>query len=764
VYLEKAIAISELDIFSRVGKYAALKEEFILDIQDGNLDIEFEHVVENPKLNGIEVIPLGEVKPHYAHAVPGGPYVTTDINDTQNATIAVNGYYSHTHAAGAQLISWTWKVDDNIVATGEKANITLPVGEHTLVLRVEDTTGDVSEDFTTATVKQFGYPYIESLTPDTGEMIGGDKVTIRGSGFNVLAAAQTFVNFGNVVLSSPSEITIVDETTIEVLANPQRSWGKVEVTVTTPLDTSNPVIYEYLPDIPLTFKIGDVATGIDGPTTLAFDPRGNLYVATQGGDIIKYVLDEAHNVLETIVANATLSELYPYRVVLGIAFDPMDSCEPTCKAYVSHNYLFHGEIVSYNGVISTVSGPNLDIVEDIITGLPVSDHDHGINGMDFDDHGNLYVQVGGKFLPDCISPNAFSFEFALIWLLFALHILGNTNAGVPGALSSSGQQQEDLFSAATIIARNVNSPTFDGHITYDVNGDQTGGFDVSVFAAGMRNPFDLVYHSNGKLYGTDNGPNYGFGKRSISCTEEGPDPFEADKLNLIEEGKYYGHANRKRGESDPRQCVWRSVFEESEGYTKPIKKLYSSSNGICEFQSNHFGGALRGDLIIGRYKGALHHVKLTNEGQMAAGVATDEPPVLTKQGGLDVTQGPDGSLFVASNAQHKIFYQAPDEEEAELLTIKSIFPRRGPEAGNSVLTIYGQKMFNATHDPTVTVGGIDCPVSDTKIYTDVASRALQWVKCTLPSGVGSSDVVVSFAGELSTFSSYQYIPGEYRYS
>jgi len=70
---------------------------------------------------------------------------------------------------------------------------------------------------------------------------------------------------------------------------------------------------------------------------------------------------------------------------------------------------------------------------------------------------------------------------------------------VPGALSTSQQQEEDLFSAATLIARNVSSPSFDGNVTYDANGDQLSGFSVSVFASGMRNPFGITYHSNGKL-------------------------------------------------------------------------------------------------------------------------------------------------------------------------------------------------------------------------------------------------------------------------
>jgi hypothetical protein len=102
---------------------------------------------------------------------------------------------------------------------------------------------------------------------------------------------------------------------------------------------------------------------------------------------------------------------------------------------------------------------------------------------------------------------------------------------------------------------------------------------------------------------------------------------------LLEEGTYHGHANRKRGETDPRQCIWRDIDETSDGYTEPIKKLESSTNGICEFQSDHFGGALRGQLILGRYKGELYRVKLTNGGE-GAGVVDEFPNVLTTDGGL----------------------------------------------------------------------------------------------------------------------------------
>ena len=83
---------------------------------------------------------------------------------------------------------------------------------------------------------------------------------------------------------------------------------------------------------------------------------------------------------------------------------------------------------------------------------------------------------------------------------------GNTNGGIPGQLSSSQLQKENYFSAATLVA-NLGESCFEGDITYDsdIEGFPTSGFGptgVEVFAAGNRNPFGIVLHSNGYLYGT----------------------------------------------------------------------------------------------------------------------------------------------------------------------------------------------------------------------------------------------------------------------
>jgi glucose/arabinose dehydrogenase len=108
-------------------------------------------------------------------------------------------------------------------------------------------------------------------------------------------------------------------------------------------------------------------------------------------------------------------------------------------------------------------------------------HDLAVNQIEFDNAGKLYFNIGS-----------------------------NTNGGVPGKLSGSGQQKDNYFSASTVVADLAN-PSFDGFIEYDApdDGSPINMVGVSIFAPGQRNPFGITLHSNGYFYGTDNGPNSG---------------------------------------------------------------------------------------------------------------------------------------------------------------------------------------------------------------------------------------------------------------
>ncbi|HYE22809.1 MAG TPA: malectin domain-containing carbohydrate-binding protein, partial [Verrucomicrobiae bacterium] len=849
VFLENALVVDNLDIFSEVGGYAALVRTFNTTISDGFVDISLGHVTENPKLSGIEIIPSTQPSQHFAHAVAGNDQAIIDTDNSGSEQVNLDGSFSHTHAVGETIISYVWTIDSAVVANGVQSTITLPIGTHNITLNVTDSANNSATDDMVVTVsapaglpglagyyydysdvslnsipnmslrkpsfaqlepninyvstggafgnapytdkfavryqgqinipvngtytfglqsddgsrlfidnqlvvnndglhgmqKQTGnitltagphdllveyfenlggagvilswtkpstpeetipatalthtfnelLPVIHDISPTGGSGAGGNTVTINGFGF-VYGSGQTVVNFGNSILSGTA-VNMVNSSTISVTAPP--GTGTAQISVVTPNDISNnkPYLFNALP--PVQFSENLLLSGINGPTTLTFGPDGKLYVGTQFGEVWILTLDQNKNIINTVVSTAIPDNETTFRTILGIAFNPLDD-PANPKLYVSHSHLFHGEAVNfYNGKVSTLSGLNLSVKQDLITGLPVSDHDHGINGLEFDNDGNLFIQVGG-----------------------------NTNAGVPGAMSSTGIQDEGFFSAATLKA-NINNPSFNGDITYDAQGYPVSSTDIEVFAAGFRNPFDLVQHTNGLLYGTDNGPNFNFGPKSVTCSTQGPDPEEDDELNILVNGGYYGHANRKRGALDPRQCTWRSKFEPSDAqYTAPIADFPASTNGITEYWTNNFAGQLRGDLFLSRWIGELFQVKLSGDGS-----AVTNQSVFSPNGGLDVTVAPDGSIFLARHNTNEIKYFAPVENSPGL-DIVSVFPRRGPASGNRTVTLTGRNI-NPSSQTTVQFGGVNCPV---------LALTAKTITCTLPaSSPGFVNVVVS---------------------
>ena len=90
-----------------------------------------------------------------------------------------------------------------------------------------------------------------------------------------------------------------------------------------------------------------------------------------------------------------------------------------------------------------------------------------------------------------------------------------------------------------------------------------------------------------------------------------------DKINLLVQGNYYGAPNAKRAavHNDTRQCVWRDTTGPStSSFTAPLIIMPSSTDGIIEYQADHFDGQLRGNLITFKYTGGLFRVILTLDG------------------------------------------------------------------------------------------------------------------------------------------------------
>ena len=248
----------------------------------------------------------------------------------------------------------------------------------------------------------------------------------------------------------------------------------------------------------------------------------------------------------------------------------------------------------------------------------------------------------------------------------------NTNAGIPGRLTGRQVQKDNYYSSATVVAY-LADPKFNGAIRYDApdDGVPIGGNGIEIFASGTRNPFGICLHSNGNMYASDNGPNYSYGDMMTGCGpgEFKPDVTEGDKINLLKKGGYYGTPNRVRAlaDKDPRQCVWRSQFEpSSNGYTAPILKTTSSTDGLIEFFGDHFNGQLRGNLIAAKYQGSLYRIVLAPDGQSVIPQSDPFIELTTDVDALDVTQAPDGTLVSTSLDRNALYFHKPIEAATTL--------------------------------------------------------------------------------------------------
>lgn len=425
-----------------------------------------------------------------------------------------------------------------------------------------------------------------------------------------------------------------------------------------------------------------VATNVPSPTSIAFGPDGRLYVLQLNGRLNIFTLGPDGKPTSVQLAPVLNTDPTGVWACLGLSFDPLDPPD-SVRVYISRTRVYQPAYVgAYLGRLTKLTGPNFDKPVDVISGLPVSRMDHANNGTFFGDDGNLYLQQGG-----------------------------NTNSGAPGE-GLNGFRDEGPLSAATLIAY-IRRPGFDGHITHSDPepgvAHQTGGFDVQVYAPGFRNPYDLVMHSNGYLYGTDNGPNVAFPNPTLwDCDSLGPTLVTNDELVLIEKGRYYGHPNRNRSALDPRQCRFHPVTEPSNAeYTAPLRVVTSSTNGILEYRSRRFSSAIRGDLFTGRYEGGLGRATLSADGRAITTYVAGGPMF----GCLDIAEGPDGTLYGVRYATNQVLMQRPVETpQAVGPVVWRLWPERGPHDQPRTVSLYGTRLALGVA-PSVTLDGTPLAVT-----------------------------------------------------
>lgn len=346
-------------------------------------------------------------------------------------------------------------------------------------------------------------------------------------------------------------------------------------------------------------------TAIGRHSSLTIGPDGKLYALSIDGIIKRFAIN-ADGTLGTPELLYSLQDAYGTRqprLAIGLAFDPSATAS-NLVAWVTHSSYVFLNGPDWDGKLTRLSGDKLQTVNDVLINLPRSAKDHLTNSITFGPDGALYFPQG--------STTAMG-EADKVW----------------------SNRNEYLLSGA-ILRLDVSKL---GSLPLDVKTRDGGGSynpyapnaPLTIYATGVRNAYDMVWHSNGSLYAPTNGSAAGGNSpasvngtlRADGSVYHGP-PVPAlrniqqtqnDFLFRVVKGGYYGHPNPTRGEyvmngGNPTARIDSAEVTDYPVGTQPDKnwKGYSfnfqnniSPNGIIEYKSNTFNGALQGKLLVVRY-------------------------------------------------------------------------------------------------------------------------------------------------------------------
>lgn len=359
-------------------------------------------------------------------------------------------------------------------------------------------------------------------------------------------------------------------------------------------------------------------------TCVEIGPDHKLYASTLDGRILRFVMKPDGTLDAPKTIKTIQRENQGPRLITGIKFDPASTAD-NLVVWVNHSLLpplqkdcevdgggFMQGAADWTGKLSRLSGPDLDSCTDYLVHLPRS----------WKDHLNMQIAFG----PDG-----------------ALYFCQAGNTAMGGPDHKWGFRPERLLTAAILRldTRAITSPPL------DVQTEEGGHYDpfapgapLTIYASGIRNSFDLLWHSNGVLYAGVNGSAAGGSTPAtpddlsqvprridseVNGTYAGPrvpaiknvTQTEDDFLFRIEKGGYYGHPNPARGEyvldgGNPTAGTDTAEFTDYPDGTQPDRNwrgyIFSfgknlSPCGVIEYQNDAFNGALKGKILFVRYSG-----------------------------------------------------------------------------------------------------------------------------------------------------------------
>ena len=386
-------------------------------------------------------------------------------------------------------------------------------------------------------------------------------------------------------------------------------------------------------------------------TTLTIGPDGNFYALAIDGSIDRWNIAPDGNLVNRHTITV-LSDTYGARSAIGFAFSPTATANDLV-AFVTHCSGGLNNAPTWDGKISRLTGENLANESLVVTNLPRSRRDHLTNSITFrpgEDRVLYFLQgsntAGGA--PD----NAWGNRRERLLSAAALRLDLDKLPENEWPLNA-----KTTMDAAAINAADINSPQLGtGTGTYTEN-DQVfpddgtynpfyGDAPLTLYATGVRNAYDLVWHSNGQLYIPANGTAAGSnspasidgtrrpdGNVYSSADPSGDYPVipgvlgnntQRDWLFRVDPSAslgYFGHPNPLRG-----QFVMNRGSEDVSTYPAGIAPdanyrgaaydfaFNKSPNGVIEYRSNAENGNLQGALLVCRYSGGSDLIALMPDG------------------------------------------------------------------------------------------------------------------------------------------------------
>lgn len=355
-------------------------------------------------------------------------------------------------------------------------------------------------------------------------------------------------------------------------------------------------------------------------TSVTIGPDHRLYVSAFDGRILRYDINPDDGTLgEPTVFNAVITHNGGPRLVIGLCFDPSSTADDLVM-WVSHGQLSVERSDDWSGKISTLRGPDFKNYRDVVVNLPRGVKDHMNNQPSFGPDGALYFSQAS-----------------------------NTAMGAPD--STWGWRPERLLGAA-LLRLDVSKLPADGK-PIDAKTEDGGAYDpfasaapLTIYATGIRNGYDLLFHSNGQFYAPINGsapggnapgstdPRGATARRTDTAKPyAGPSvpalqdirQTEPDLLLVIQKGAYYGHPNPLRGEYVLNGGNPTAGEDAHEILSYPVGTLPDSNyhtevynfgehlapTGIIEYRTP---GPLAGRILVTRYSGGDDVIALTPGG------------------------------------------------------------------------------------------------------------------------------------------------------